>query len=328
MSFLLDALPDDERRLLQQAAQCPGFPDWRDLTAAALAEVARARGPDFAVALLYDRLRRSPEHGPFIDAMEGPERPLPSLKGTTVAVAPGAFWKEYPWTGAGGEVVIEHARRAGMRAERVPLGSFPRLADNARTLADWLRRCPGEVILVTLSKATAEVRVALADPHLAPAFDRVRAWVSLSGLPFGTLLADWLLGRPLRCLGARLLLWWHGHRFAALRELAHEVPGPLRDGPLVVPPGMMALHVIGFPLARHLSRPLARRGTKRTAAWGPSDGGAFLLADVGRLGGLIYPVWGCDHYLEPAWDVGRLVRSFLRYTATACGACKEEEAPA
>jgi hypothetical protein len=75
---------------------------------------------------------------------------------------------------------------------------------------------------------------------------------------------------------------------------------------------MRVIHVVGFPLTRHLSDALAVRGSARTAAWGPTDGGAFLLGDVSRLPGQIYPVWGCDHYLRPRWDVGRLIRALLR----------------
>jgi hypothetical protein len=37
------------------------------------------------------------------------------------------------------------------------------------------------------------------------------------------------------------------------------------------------------------------------------------LADVCALPGLIYPLWGADHYLRPQADVRELVLAVLQY---------------
>jgi hypothetical protein len=330
MPFLPDALPADERALLARAGAWPHHRSWRDLDVPTLAELARAQGGDFATAVVYDRLHRS-EHGPWLDSLS--DEPLPPAPDLTVVVAPGAFYRERPDTGAGGERVLEHAAAAGCRVARLPLGSFADLRDNARRLCDELARLGGNVVLVSLSKATAEVKLALAEPSLAPALARLRAWVNLSGLPFGTPLVSWLLSRPLRRQGARLLLWWHGYSYRTLQQMRWGPGAPL-DAPFPAPPGVLLYHVVGLPLARHLSGPLAVRGTQRTAAWGPSDGGPFLLGDLPRLPGRLCPVWGCDHYLRPAWDIGRLIRALLRDIVGALAApttgrsCHEDPAPA
>ena len=46
---------------------------------------------------------------------------------------------------------------------------------------------------------------------------------------------------------------------------------------------------------------------------GPSDG-TILLEDVFALPGRVYPVWGADHYLQPAGrDMSKLVANILSY---------------
>jgi hypothetical protein len=309
------------RALLARAARWPAYPSWRGLTAEALREVGERAGRDFAAALLYDRLVRSPDHGPFIrrvgDLLESGR---PCRPGFSIAVVPGAGYVEYPRTGAGGARLVEAAARWGCRAERIPVASFGSLADNARMIADWLTTRPaGPVVLVSLSKGSADVRTALARPDAAAAFRGVRAWVSLSGIATGTALAGWFLGHPLRRLVARLLCWRFGCRFDVLRELDRASGGQLA-GAFTLPAGLRAVHVVGFPLARHLTR-RGRRGDRRVARLGPSDGGGVLLGDVTRLPGLVYPVWGADHYLEPDWDVRPLIGRIVE----AAGA--DESAP-
>jgi hypothetical protein len=76
---------------------------------------------------------------------------------------------------------------------------------------------------------------------------------------------------------------------------------------------LTAIHVVGFPLREHLSSAWAQRGHARLAVLGPNDGGGILLADAIAREGLVYPVWGADHYLRPAWDIRRLICRLVRY---------------
>ena len=64
-----------EEALAARAARWPQYPCWRELTVAILREIGVREGNEFATALLYDRLMRSPEHGPFA-------RRVASLRGT------------------------------------------------------------------------------------------------------------------------------------------------------------------------------------------------------------------------------------------------------
>jgi hypothetical protein len=155
----------------------------------------------------------------------------------------------------------------------------------------------------------------------------VVVWVNLSGLLFGTALVDWLLASKLRALWFRLLFWLRGYDFTVIQELGCGPGAPL-DGELRLPAHLRVIHVVGFPLERHLSNGLARRCFRRVRALGPNDGAGIVLADVARLPGVVYPVWGADHYLRPAGTdmriLARRILSAVRDILAETAPCPEE----
>lgn len=309
----------EERRLLERAANWPGC-SWNTLTPEILRQLTQAEGIDFATALLFDRLRRSEEHGLFIRRLEAlPDKPAGDWLGAmTVAVVPGAFYVEHPETGADGRVIVEQAQALGCRTARVPLRSFGTPSENARLLSAWLADQPEQpLVLVSLSKGGAEVKLALQEANAAQTFRHVVAWINISGLVRGTAIVNWLLRSRWRTALVRLLFWWRGRPYEALRQLEYDTGGPL-DAELCLPAGMLVIHLFGFPLANSLSRPLAQRGHRRLTPLGPNDGGANVLADLIGLPGLIYPVWGADHYLRPNWDVNALISRLLCFVGEEC----------
>jgi hypothetical protein len=305
-----------ERALLDRAAAWPGCA-LEELTADRVQEITRSEGVDFATALLFDRVRRSERYGPFIARLEAEADGGPGAwpSGVTLAVVPGAFHVDRPETGADGKFLVALARRYGAAAVTVPLPGFGSVRAGARVLVDWLRGRPEETLLLaSLSKGGAEVKVALADPAAGEAFRKVRAWVNLSGLLYGTPLVDWLFARPLRTIFIRLFCWLHGYDFQGVRELRRG-PEALLSAPLRLPPHVTAVHLFGFPLTEHLTTPLSRRGHRRVAVLGPNDGGANLLTDMLDLPGFLYPVWGADHYLRPRRDLDGVIGPLLRFLA-------------
>jgi hypothetical protein len=299
-----------EQALLARAAAWPEHPCWQGLTAEVLREVGAREGNDFATALTYDRLLRSADHGSFMRLAACSETPRPS-DGALLAVVPGACYREYPHTGADGQRLCADMQRHGWHVERIPIDSFGSLDAHARIICKWLRaRTEKAIVLVTLSKGSADVRLALAQPDAAEAFAKVTVWISLSGIVYGSALAGWVLDRPFPRAAARLLCWYHGYSFATLKSLDARSGGPL-GGKLELPSGPCAVHVVGLPLACHLRNRRSRRGCRRLAALGPSDGGGILLGDLCRLPGFIHPVWGADHYLDPDWDVRPLLRRIV-----------------
>jgi hypothetical protein len=292
--------------------------DWSDLRASRLLEISQIESTDFAAALFYNRLMHSADHGDFIRRIDAMPASAPRAPGLTIAIVPGAFYVESPHTGADGRLVIEEADRCGCRTALVPLRSFDSLAVNSAILVDWLRTCREKrIVLVSLSKGSADVKVALARPEASEAFRNVVAWIDLAGLISGTPLVGWLMRRPLRRFAVRSLFWFKGYPFSALKDIDRmddAAPASLR-----LPAGLRTIHVIGVPRVRHLTTRLSRRGHRRLSPLGPSDG-AILLGDATRLPGLVYPIWGADHYLRPPGrDLRPLIARLLAYLADELG---------
>jgi hypothetical protein len=306
-----------EQELRLRAARWPKYLCCQELTTETLRGIAAREGSDFATMVLHDRLLNSAEHGPFIRKVAASAELEAPPPGTLLAIVPGACYREYPQTGADGRRLREDAERHGWTAEVVPIPSFGSLSNNARMISGWLCGRPEKkVVLVSLSKGSADVRAALARADATDAFRTVAVWISLSGIVFGSALAGWFLHRRFWRMVLKLICWRHGYAMATVEELERRPGGPL-DDEMVLPPGLRVIHVIGFPRACHLRSRRARLGQRRLAPLGPNDGGSIMLGDLCRLPGLIYPVLGADHYLEPAWDIRPLIRRILRVATEA-----------
>lgn len=300
--------------LLQEAAAWPGLRSWPEVQHAALAELAGTHGVDFATAVLYDRVYRSTQHGPFIRRITE-LLPLPQCElDVLLAVVPGAFYREAPESGADGALLREHAAAWGCRTALIPTHSTGSVAENGRIIRDWLaERRHERIVLASLSKGAADIKAALAARDGATAFRPVVAWLNLSGLPAGTPVASWIRQGTLRQAAFRTLAWWRGIDFDVVRELAWG-SGTALDLPLALPPHVQLISVVGFPLQHHFTSRVLRYFHRRIAHLGPNDG-LMLLADACALPGLIYPVWCADHRLRPPGDVRGLVGALAQYLA-------------
>jgi hypothetical protein len=280
-----------------------------------LREITARDGIDAATTLLYRSVLASPEHGPFIrriDEIARRKMPHAWSADATLVIVPGAFYRENPRSGADGRILREIAEHLGCPTELIPIVSRGSLRQNARIISDWLmehRRQP--VILASLSKGGADVKMAMAQPDAARAFDNVTGWINLCGILDGTPMAEWLLSRRPAALLNRIYFALRGQGLGFLREL-YYAPGCPLDFELRLPAHIRMVTVAGFPLSKHMSTGLARRCHRRLASFGPNDG-SLILADVCASPGLIYPLWGADHYLRPQADVRELVLAVLQY---------------
>jgi hypothetical protein len=303
----------EDKELLGRAAAFDQCRDLRECSQPKLLELSRAHGLDFATALLFDRLLNHPEHSAFYRRVQSTPEVLTSEL-PRVAIVPGAFYREHKNTGADGARLAAILKSMGCNVEIVPLESFGSLNQNATLIARWLSaRNDKRIVLITLSKGSGDLKTALALPDAPELFRSIQTWISLSGLPQGTPLVAWLRKQRLRQLGIRILLRLRGQRYAVVEELRHGPDTPLANWP-ALPAHLQITHVVGFPLRKHLAHPWAAQGYERVAPLGPNDGGGFLLADAATLPGTVFPVWGADHYLQPAWDATSLLR---RVFATA-----------
>jgi len=278
--------------------------DFAALTPAVLAQLTREHGVDFATALWYDRVRSAEPHREFIEAVEALDADA-ALAPTSarLLLAPAAFWREYPQFGADGAAVLGVARDLGLDAEMIRTASTGSVSENARIIREALEKeADGSVILASLSKGGADVRLALEqDPALTR---KVRAWINVCGIIHGSPLVDGMLDGPWwRRLALRAFLarWRAG--FGLLRESRHA-PFPRATAPA----GVYVVNVVACPLSAHTAGAITRRH-RQLGARGPNDG-STLLTDAIVDGGVIYPVWGADHYFRTP-DAPVLIRRIL-----------------
>jgi hypothetical protein len=292
-----------EQSLAEARASYPEY-DYAALTPAVLAQLTREHGVDFATALWYDRVRRAEPHRAFIEEVDALDAEAAlSTNSARLLVAPAAFWREYPQFGADGAAVLNVARELGMDAEMIRTPSTGSVSENACVIREALaKEEDGSVILASLSKGGADVRMALQqDPALAR---KVRAWINVCGILHGSPLVDDMLDGPWwRRLAVRAFLARWRADFGLIRELRHA-PSPRA----AAPGGVYVVNVVACPLSSHTAGAITRRHRK-LAALGPNDG-STLLTDAIVDGGVIYPVWGADHYFRTP-DAPELIRRIL-----------------
>lgn len=288
---------------------------WVLPTPGKIQEITTREGIDAATTALYGSVLESLHHGPFIrriDEICKRTEPRTWQAEAPLVIVPGAFYRENPRSGADGRLLREQGERLGCPTGIIPIASRGTLKQNARIICDWLLEHQEQpVILASLSKGGADLKMAMAEPDAASAFKNVAAWVNLCGILSGTPMAEWLLSRNLAALLNRLYHTLRGQGLGFLRELWYG-PGCPLDFPLQLPQKIRMITIAGFPLREHLSNALARRCHRRLAHLGPNDG-SLVLADVCALPGLLYPIWGADHYLRPQTDVRQLVLAVLQY---------------
>ena len=289
-----------------------------NLSAETILAISNQEGIDFTTTLLYQHIRQAAEHATFIRSIESYDDDSnrsfdPNLR---IVIVPGAFYREFPESGADGRLLRQAAQELGIQIDLIPLKSFGSLKDNAAIIENWLRQNNDRpIVLVSLSKGASDLRVAFAQQNAHQIFQSVKVWINLSGITYGSPIVEWLFAYKLRSLWYRLLLSLQGHDFQITREMGCDPTSPLSDD-IKIPPHIQMIHVVGFPLQRHMTSPIARRMHRRIAPQGPNDGGGIRLADVLRLPGLVYPVWGADHYLRPPGrDMQRLIRAFLHFVS-------------
>jgi hypothetical protein len=285
-------------RLLSEAREAFPELDYASLTSAKLRDITLERGVDFATVLLYDRIRRSGVHAEFIEKVEAFE-PGPTLPriGGKMLVAPAAFYREHPRFGGDGRMVRAAAEEFGLAAGLLGTQSTGSVTRNAGIISRELEaEADGSVVLVSLSKGGADVRVALEQSPQAAR--KVAVWLNICGLVRGTPISQALLGTR----------WWQRgllRGYLAYTRADVGLIGELSNAPQSLlgratrlPAGLKVIHVVAFPLACHLSGNSKARHA-RMAHLGPNDG-SMLLRESILEPGLVYPVWGADHFMRSA----------------------------
>jgi len=272
---------------------------------------ARIAALDQATRALYARVRAAPRNRALWQALEtAPPERQPLAGNLRIVLVPGILYRDFPRTGADGALVREAASRLAIPFDTVPVDGTEGLERAAELISARLLALPEatRVLLFSLSKGSAEVRHALSRDRSRGAFRRVHAWVSISGLPFGTPTAELVLRRPLARAWLAAWFWFRRWRLERVRELLCHRPG----APFEIPPHLRFVQIAAFPLHAQLRDRRSRRFQRRLAALGPNDGFA-LLTELAALPGSLYPVWGADHYLRGGPDLAVAVTRLIEY---------------
>jgi len=317
MLFRRNKSSDYESSLLHRAATWPEHPTLESLTGKTLQQIAQREGVDFATALLFDRFQKSPERAQFIQRINMQRRsPGSSLakNDTKVVIVPGALYVERPDMGGDGRIIREVAANLGLQTDLIPLTSFGSVVKNAGLIRVWLEQHSQErIILVSLSKGGADLKLAMSAPGAPNAFRNVVAWINVCGPLSGSHMANWLLESRVRTWFFRWKFRCQNRDFQFVTDLRHADDAPL-GFPLRPPSAMKMVSLIGFPLRQHMTTRFSRFCHRILATSGPNDG-TTSLADLHAVPGEIYPVWGMDHYFRPESEAKNLVAAILHYLA-------------
>ena len=311
---IFGAAPTDEVALIREARQLiPKF-SGRIPSSVDLRELGKEYGNDLAAAVFAECIRATPPHAKFIrdvDAtdLEGPIPPSKAGK-AHLLVVPALGYERYRYAGGDGGMVIEAAKYLGMHAELVRTSCGATIDENAKILADALARIDGDgpVWIASISKAALEVRHFLeTHPHLIRE-KNVAGWLSICGMPNGASVVERFRAR-LGPITFRLSALIAGLPMELVRQLCSD--HKFWERGLSVPKDLIVINVVAVPLLWHMQRSGIIRRYKLLADWGPNDG-TVLIGDSPALPGLIYPVWGADHYMRDP-GLSFLIHKILRF---------------
>jgi hypothetical protein len=323
MSFAIVPCDGVDFTLLMRAAEKASSTTLRELTHERLRALAADEGIDFATAVLYARTRR--EYAACAaridDLYQAPAADTP-LRDATFVYVPNLGYFIDPKSQAIGGTVCRAAERLGCRSVDVQTSLTGDLRTNARIVCDALGACQqGSVILMSVSKGSADVVAAFNEPDAGTVFQNVVAWIEVCGLSDGIPILNRLQSDEDGQFEKQILYLFRHHDPNLVRDflaIAHELgygPGyPLHDRPITTPPHIMRLNATGFPTRRHLTKEVSRALYEELTSFGPNDGYG-ILRDVVARPGETYAIWGTDHYFRREIDVERLAGALIAYAA-------------
>jgi hypothetical protein len=219
--------------------------------------------------------------------------------------------------GGDGRIVREVAAGLGLKTDLIPLASFGSVKTNAGLIRDWLRQHQQErIILVSLSKGGADLKLAMAEPDAPELFQTVVAWINVCGPLSGSRMANWILESRIRTWFFQCKFRCQKRDFKFVSELRHG-DDALLDFVFWPPESMRMVSLIGFPLHQHMTTQFSRFCHRTLFPYGPNDG-TTSLSDLHSVPGEIYPVWGMDHYFRPESEARNLVTAMLLFLAGSC----------
>jgi hypothetical protein len=295
---------------------------------ALFASLNKQYSTDFAALVLWQRLTADPNNREANEVFEREfdritksrgagataERPFP--RDYLILFVPGWFYRSQPESGAdfaGPRAVLS---ALGARTALVQTDENGSVESNAAQVASAIveaSRSGENLILVSASKAGAEVALALSTLQRSGQAGSVKAWVNIGGLLHGTALADIGTEWPGRWY---VRLFMIGDRsFDGIESLTTK-KSLARASAMQLPPEMLVINYVGIPLSGQISE-RARPGYKLLRREGPNDGLTQIVDEIAP-GSITIVELGLDHYFDHAEiqvKTGALAWTVLHYRA-------------
>jgi len=247
------------------------------------------------------------------------EATAPASDNVVFVFVPGYMWRELkpdvPSVDFAKE--IELLKSQGLAAELLPVDQYGTTQRNGQQVASRmaeLKAAGKRVILVSTSKGSADVVVALGKYMPLEDTRHVLGWINVNGAIRGSVVADYVFECPLRMAVGGMVMRrrFGGHMFGALEMSTSESRRRLRESS--IPAHVEIINLVGIPMSGQLSD-RGRRYYDRVSELGPNDG-SILTADAIHPAGKTIVSVGFDHYMfDPQISQKSLAlcRATLRY---------------
>lgn len=262
---------------------------------------------DVATIFLVERLANDPINQHFNEAYEHQlslvtggqanlyEPTLLKSDDVVFLVVPGWYWRDRSYDGnlaAPRQYLTEH----GYHTELLPTDDQGSVECNAQLVALRLRQLQRSgklVVLVSVSKGSAEAALALGHLLSWDETQHVMAWINVNGGLRGSPLADELLSWR-RKLITRLGLWiGYGDNGAGLKSMRTELRRATYDA-LQLPPNLMVVNFTAIPFSGQVT-PRSHGYDKLLNKHGPHDGSLLSRDELVDNAPTVVEV-GFDHY--------------------------------
>ena len=190
-----------------------------------------------------------------------------------------SFVPSNPWVAVGwrqkGDIEVDLA---------AALGSHKIALENARTICEFVagQKKRRGIILASVSKGSADVKMAIQQCGREPYFRRVIGWYNIGGINRGTILINEIENDWYYRTEARTYFCLNGYNWEGFRSMRFAEEAPLNFN-LELPEHVLLINIIGVPTDLSVTE-RARPYWEHLAQIGPNDG-LSLLTDVYMPGG-------------------------------------------
>jgi hypothetical protein len=222
---------------------------------------------------------------------------MAQLQENYLVFIPGIAYKEDTTTGADFATQRRLLSKINVQNELIETLEWGLSGPNAEIIAARLKilnKTHKKIVVVSASKGSLELAIALGKLMLPEDTDSIKTWISICGIIRGSPVADIHLSGP-KSWYAGALLWTKGQNLDFLKDLSYDFRK--RDYQnFSFPKHLKIVQLIAAPLATQISKEISGRYTSMLDL-GPNDGVTPLIDELIDNGSIVVEL-GLDHYFR------------------------------